>query len=234
MNWNPTLAPNCPNAGGLDAIETMIVPRARDIGGFEVRRALPSPKRQMVGPFIFADLIGPDDLARCGVGGDLPLKDGSATGAGHPATIGRSDTTAVMAAAGLQYGLHWRYVTDDSAAIVTAEKVEIAKRYLIPKALKSHGLDKTKVSINKAALADIIDRYARESGVRGLENRLRAGRQDPGVPAGSAAGATLAVLVHVYPDADHAFANPTGTRYVAEAAEDAWAKTIAFFARHLG
>ncbi len=40
--------------------------------------------------------------------------------------------------------------------------------------------------------------------------------------------------IHVYEGADHAFANPTGTRYQAEAAEDAWARTVAFFARHLG
>lgn len=39
--------------------------------------------------------------------------------------------------------------------------------------------------------------------------------------------------IHVYPDADHAFANPSGTRYNAEAAEDAWAKTVAFLAEHL-
>jgi len=39
--------------------------------------------------------------------------------------------------------------------------------------------------------------------------------------------------IHVYEDADHAFANPTGTRYQAPAAEDAWAKTLSFFAKHL-
>ena len=39
--------------------------------------------------------------------------------------------------------------------------------------------------------------------------------------------------IHVYEGADHAFANPSGTRYDAEAAEDAWAKTLAFFADHL-
>ncbi|MEM8627663.1 MAG: pirin family protein, partial [Pseudomonadota bacterium] len=49
MSWNPSLEPNCPEAGALDAIETVIVPRARDIGGFEVRRALPASARQMVG-----------------------------------------------------------------------------------------------------------------------------------------------------------------------------------------
>ena len=35
------------------------MPRARDLGGFEVRRALPHGKRQMVGPFIFFDQMGP-------------------------------------------------------------------------------------------------------------------------------------------------------------------------------
>ena len=37
----------------------MIVASAKDIGGFEVRRALPSAKRRMVGPFIFFDQMGP-------------------------------------------------------------------------------------------------------------------------------------------------------------------------------
>ncbi len=62
MSWNPTLEPQCPEAGRLDDIETLIVPRARDIGGFEVRRALPAPKRQMVGPFIFFDQMGPAEF----------------------------------------------------------------------------------------------------------------------------------------------------------------------------
>lgn len=39
--------------------------------------------------------------------------------------------------------------------------------------------------------------------------------------------------IHVYEGADHAFANPSGTRYNAAAAEDAWAKTVAFFAANL-
>ncbi len=38
------------------------MPRARDLGGFEVRRVLPSPKRQMVGPFIFFDQMGPAEF----------------------------------------------------------------------------------------------------------------------------------------------------------------------------
>ena len=62
MSWNPALEPGCPEAGDLDAIETLIIPRARDLGGFEVRRALPAPKRQMVGPFIFFDQMGPAEF----------------------------------------------------------------------------------------------------------------------------------------------------------------------------
>lgn len=62
MSWNPALEPGCPNAVGIDAIETLIVPRAHDLGGFEVRRALPAPKRQTVGPFIFFDQAGPAEF----------------------------------------------------------------------------------------------------------------------------------------------------------------------------
>lgn len=39
--------------------------------------------------------------------------------------------------------------------------------------------------------------------------------------------------IHIYDGADHAFANPSGTRYHAEAARDAWQKTVAFFAANL-
>lgn len=50
------------DAAGCAAIETVIVPRTHDIGGFEVRRALPSARRRMVGPFIFFDQVGPAEL----------------------------------------------------------------------------------------------------------------------------------------------------------------------------
>ncbi|MGB3688900.1 MAG: pirin family protein [Jannaschia helgolandensis] len=59
MSWNPILDTHIPIGDAVDAIETVIVPRARDLGGFEVRRALPAPRRQMVGPFIFFDQFGP-------------------------------------------------------------------------------------------------------------------------------------------------------------------------------
>lgn len=62
MSWNPALEPHCPDATTMDAIETLIVPRARDIGDFEVRRALPSTERKMVGPFVFFDQMGPAEF----------------------------------------------------------------------------------------------------------------------------------------------------------------------------
>ena len=62
MSWNPCLDPQCPTGDAVDLIDTLIVPRARDLGGFEVRRALPAPRRQMVGPFIFFDQMGPAEF----------------------------------------------------------------------------------------------------------------------------------------------------------------------------
>lgn len=61
MSWIPDNAPDCPGTHP-DAIETLIIPRARDLGGFAVRRALPAPRRQMVGPFIFFDEMGPAEF----------------------------------------------------------------------------------------------------------------------------------------------------------------------------
>jgi redox-sensitive bicupin YhaK (pirin superfamily) len=46
-----------------DAIETIIVPRPRDLGGFTVARVLPAAERRMVGPFVFLDQMGPADFA---------------------------------------------------------------------------------------------------------------------------------------------------------------------------
>ncbi len=70
MSWNPLLDPGAPDAAGADAIETLIVPRAVDLGGFEVRRALPAPQRQMIGPFIFFDHFGPAEIP-AGQGADV-------------------------------------------------------------------------------------------------------------------------------------------------------------------
>jgi hypothetical protein len=43
-------------------IEAVIIPRAHDVGGFEVRRVLPAQERQMIGPFIFFDQMGPGEF----------------------------------------------------------------------------------------------------------------------------------------------------------------------------
>ena len=55
----PTPDPTDPMPAGL---ETVLLPRTHDIGGFEVRRALPAQQRQMVGPFIFFDQMGPGEF----------------------------------------------------------------------------------------------------------------------------------------------------------------------------
>ncbi|MBF9014897.1 MULTISPECIES: endopeptidase La [unclassified Oceanispirochaeta] len=55
---------------------------------------------------------------------------------------------------------------------ITDEKIEIAKRYLIPKSLKKHGLKKGQIIYNKTALRSIVDGYAREAGVRTFEKSL--------------------------------------------------------------
>ncbi|MCR5863088.1 endopeptidase La [Flavobacterium sp. J372] len=52
------------------------------------------------------------------------------------------------------------------------EKVEIAKRHLLPKQIKEHGLNPKDVSIGRKQLEKIISGYTRESGVRGLEKQI--------------------------------------------------------------
>lgn len=59
MTWIPSADPILGDKRSCDALELVIVPRVRDIGAFRVRRALPFGKRQMVGPFIFFDQMGP-------------------------------------------------------------------------------------------------------------------------------------------------------------------------------
>ncbi len=56
---------------------------------------------------------------------------------------------------------------------VLNEKLQIARRFLIPKQLKEHGLKKGMVKIEMKALRKIIDGYSREAGVRSLENNIR-------------------------------------------------------------
>jgi redox-sensitive bicupin YhaK (pirin superfamily) len=62
MSWQPCEDPKPGDAASCDAVEQVIVPRVRDLGGFEVRRALPAAGKQMVGPFIFFDQMGPAEF----------------------------------------------------------------------------------------------------------------------------------------------------------------------------
>ena len=55
---------------------------------------------------------------------------------------------------------------------ITEEKIEIARRHLIPKELANNGLKKEYVKISKPALESIIENYTRESGVRELEKKI--------------------------------------------------------------
>lgn len=71
MTWLNAPDPVPGDAASCDQIETVIMPRTSDLGGFEVRRALPSARRRMVGPFIFFDQIGPAELI---VGGGVDVR----------------------------------------------------------------------------------------------------------------------------------------------------------------
>ena len=61
MSVQPAYEPQCSDRSG--AIELVIEPRTRDLGGFDVRRVLPSAQRRMVGPFIFFDHMGPAEFS---------------------------------------------------------------------------------------------------------------------------------------------------------------------------
>ena len=56
---------------------------------------------------------------------------------------------------------------------ILEEKVQIAKRYLVPRQLKEHGFGKSEVKFTDDAIALIAEKYAREAGVRNLEKQIR-------------------------------------------------------------
>ncbi|CCJ50017.1 pirin family protein [Bordetella parapertussis] len=58
------------NNAPQSAVQTIVVPRTSDLGGFEVRRALPSAQQRLVGPFVFLDEMGPVQFP-AGVGMDV-------------------------------------------------------------------------------------------------------------------------------------------------------------------
>jgi ATP-dependent Lon protease len=79
----------------------------------------------------------------------------------------------------------------DLSGYLIEEKIEIARRHLVPKQLKEHGIDKKKITFSKPVLQIIIENYTRESGVRLLEktiakvirNRARYIAMDEDIPS---------------------------------------------------
>src|SRR5216684_6591925 len=71
MSFFPGKDPQAGDAYSCEAIAQVVVPRTVDLGdGFSVRRALPSARTRMVGPFIFFDHFGPAEF-RSGAGLDV-------------------------------------------------------------------------------------------------------------------------------------------------------------------
>jgi ATP-dependent Lon protease len=79
----------------------------------------------------------------------------------------------------------------DLSGYLIEEKIEIARKHLVPKQLKEHGIDKKLITFSKPVLQSIIENYTRESGVRLLEktlakvirNRARFIAMDEEIPA---------------------------------------------------
>jgi ATP-dependent Lon protease len=79
----------------------------------------------------------------------------------------------------------------DLSGYLIEEKIEIARRHLVPKQMKEHGIEKKKITFTKPVLQSIIENYTRESGVRLLEktiakvirNRARFVAMDEDIPS---------------------------------------------------
>ena len=72
----------------------------------------------------------------------------------------------------IQPALRDRMEIIEVSGYTVEEKVEIAKRHLLPKQLKDHGLTDTDLKLTKDAYVKIIEGYTRESGVRSLEHKI--------------------------------------------------------------
>ena len=60
----------------------------------------------------------------------------------------------------------------DISGYIQEEKVEIARRHLLPKQLENHGLEKDEINIPKKTMNAIVENYTRESGVRELDKKI--------------------------------------------------------------
>ena len=74
--------------------------------------------------------------------------------------------------ASIQPALRDRMEVIKMSGYTIEEKVEIARQHLFPRQLKEHGLSSKDLTIGKKQLEKIVEGYTRESGVRGLENKL--------------------------------------------------------------
>lgn len=74
----------------------------------------------------------------------------------------------------IQPALRDRMEIIDISGYTQEEKTEIAKKHLIPKQRKEHGLKAADISFDKSAIAKLINDYTRESGVRSLERKIAA------------------------------------------------------------
>lgn len=72
----------------------------------------------------------------------------------------------------IPWALRDRMEIIDVNGYTTEEKIEIAKRHLLPKQLKEHGLSSNDLVVSKVVIEKIIESYTRESGVRGLEKKI--------------------------------------------------------------
>lgn len=72
----------------------------------------------------------------------------------------------------IQPALRDRLEIIDLSGYAVEEKVEIAKRHLIPKQQEAHGLAKVKVNISDAVIQKVIEQHTRESGVRELDRQI--------------------------------------------------------------
>lgn len=74
--------------------------------------------------------------------------------------------------ASIQGPLRDRMEIIDVSGYTIEEKIEIAKRHLLPKQLKEHGLEKADFKVDKRILEKVIEGYTNESGVRGLDKKI--------------------------------------------------------------
>lgn len=72
----------------------------------------------------------------------------------------------------IQPALRDRMEVIEVSGYTVEEKIEIAKRHLIPKQLEEHGVTKDQVHLSKPVIENIIENYTRESGVRSLEKMI--------------------------------------------------------------